>query len=98
MLVVKVYQESLTRVNQRMYNGIGLRTTRGSGTNGFVQKNLSFIKPKRQNISEYKYDEEATAAPSRKPSDEVLLLKSRRQIENELIDYEESLQSEEKYL
>ncbi len=79
-----------------MYNGIGLRTTRGSGTNGYVQKNLSFIKPKRQNNSEYKYDEEATAAPSRKPSDEVLLLKSRRQIENELIEYEESLESENK--
>lgn len=79
-----------------MYNGIGLRTARGSGTNGYVQKNLSFIKPKRQNNSQYKYDEEATAAPSRKPSDEVLIHKSRRQIENELIDYEESLTGENK--
>jgi len=32
-----------------MYNGIGLTTPRGSGTNGYVQKNASFfqqIKPK----------------------------------------------------
>lgn len=26
-----------------MYNGIGLRTVRGSGTNGYVQRNLSYI-------------------------------------------------------
>lgn len=25
-----------------MYNGIGLQTARGSGTSGYVQKNLSF--------------------------------------------------------
>mgnify|MGYP006867842780 CR=1 FL=1 len=32
-----------------MYNGIGLQTARGSGTNGYVQRNLSFVhvgKPK----------------------------------------------------
>jgi hypothetical protein len=28
-----------------MYNGIGLQTPRGSGTSGYVQKNLSYIKP-----------------------------------------------------
>ena len=26
-----------------MYNGIGLATPRGSGTSGFIQKNLAFI-------------------------------------------------------
>jgi hypothetical protein len=28
-----------------MYNGIGLQTPRGSGTSGYVQKNLSYVKP-----------------------------------------------------
>ena len=28
-----------------MYNGIGLRTARGSGTNGYVQSNSAFVKP-----------------------------------------------------
>ena len=28
-----------------MYNGIGLTTARGSGTSGYVQKNLSHVKP-----------------------------------------------------
>ena len=30
-----------------MYNGIGLKTARGSGTNGFIQRNLSYIAPSR---------------------------------------------------
>ncbi|KAI3626377.1 hypothetical protein CBS9595_001738 [Malassezia furfur] len=29
-----------------MYNGIGLQTARGSGTNGYVQRNLSSIRPR----------------------------------------------------
>ncbi|KAI9262928.1 cwf21 domain-containing protein [Helicostylum pulchrum] len=28
-----------------MYNGIGLHTPRGSGTNGYVVRNLSFVRP-----------------------------------------------------
>ena len=37
-----------------MYNGIGLRTVRGSGTNGYVQRNLSYVRPVnvRQRVSE----------------------------------------------
>lgn len=30
-----------------MYNGIGLATPRGSGTSGYIQKNLSHIKNKK---------------------------------------------------
>ena len=33
-----------------MYNGIGLQTPRGSGTNGYVQKNLAFIKMGRNKV------------------------------------------------
>ena len=28
-----------------MYNGVGLTTARGSGTSGYVQKNLSYLAP-----------------------------------------------------
>ena len=41
-----------------MYNGIGLRTARGSGTSGFVQKNLSDksdLKRKRKQENPWKY-------------------------------------------
>ena len=38
------------------YNGVGLSTARGSGTNGFVQRNLSYLKAKplvKKDISHY---------------------------------------------
>ena len=31
-----------------MYNGIGLKTARGSGTNGYIQRNLAHISRPRQ--------------------------------------------------
>lgn len=31
-----------------MYNGIGLQTARGSGTSGYIQKNLSYNVKKLQ--------------------------------------------------
>lgn len=83
-----------------MYNGIGLRTARGTGTNGYVQKNLSFIKPKQQN-SKFNsttgstlsaYDEGGKAKPTKKPNEEVLLHNNRRKVENELLEYREELE------
>ena len=85
-----------------MYNGIGLRTARGTGTNGYVQKNLSFIKPKTNANKNFKatgssvYDDQATAKLSKKPSEEVLLHNNRRKVENELLEYREELQSKNK--
>lgn len=35
-----------------MYNGIGLQTARGSGTNGYVQRNLSFIKSFKDKVTQ----------------------------------------------
>jgi serine/arginine repetitive matrix protein 2 len=87
-----------------MYNGIGLRSASGSGTNGYVQKNLSFLKPKKGGGSssgkapyEFKYGEESSKAqPPRKPSDEVLLHKSRRMVEVEVLEYREDLEAKRK--
>lgn len=81
-----------------MYNGIGLKTARGTGTNGYVQKNLSFIKPKhlQQARSDYKYDEHATTVPAKKPTEEVLKHTSRRQVENDLLEYRERLEAKKR--
>lgn len=80
-----------------MYNGIGLRTARGTGTNGYVQKNLSFIKPKQQNKSgATAYADEIKAKPPKKPSEEVLLHNNRRKVENDLLEYREDLESSKK--
>ena len=37
-----------------MYNGIGLPTPRGSGTNGYVQRNLSLVRGRRGERPDYK--------------------------------------------
>jgi len=37
-----------------MYNGVGLQTARGSGTSGYVQKNLSHVLPgQRPKLQDY---------------------------------------------
>ncbi len=37
-----------------MYNGIGLTTPRGSGTSGYVQKNLAYVKPQKKPLVQEK--------------------------------------------
>eukprot|EP01087_Luapelamoeba_hula_P011251 TRINITY_DN3031_c0_g1_i1.p2 TRINITY_DN3031_c0_g1~~TRINITY_DN3031_c0_g1_i1.p2 ORF type:complete len:145 (-),score=43.46 TRINITY_DN3031_c0_g1_i1:77-469(-) len=39
-----------------MYNGIGLYTARGSGTNGYVQRNLGFRKPQTASKDNSRYN------------------------------------------
>ena len=39
-----------------MYNGIGLETTRGSGTNGYVQRNLSHLRNPRDKRESFNDD------------------------------------------
>lgn len=77
-----------------MYNGIGLKTPRGSGTNGYIQRNLSFAKPRVNKT--YQYDAEAVK-PARKPSAEVLLHKSKREVELECVLLQEELKESKKY-
>jgi len=65
-----------------MYNGIGLTTPRGSGTNGYVQRNLGAL-PKRIKI-DYQKDSEKNRASldlQRKPNTEILEHERKRQIE-----------------
>ncbi|OAY66745.1 Serine/arginine repetitive matrix protein 2 [Ananas comosus] len=49
-----------------MYNGIGLQTPRGSGTNGYIQTNKFFVKPRTGPTSPTRpppLPEEATPPP-----------------------------------
>jgi len=46
-----------------MYNGIGLTTARGSGTNGFVQRNLSAVRKTKEKIQDYKPNEDSAVRP-----------------------------------
>jgi serine/arginine repetitive matrix protein 2 len=61
------------------YNGIGLSTARGSGTNGYVVKNLSAIRHRRQDFRRNdEYDDEPKI---RKPNAELVQHEQKRSIE-----------------
>ena len=46
------------------YNGIGLSTARGSGTNGYIQRNLSTVRRAKDRV-DYKNDEQVRELDSR---------------------------------
>ncbi len=78
-----------------MYNGVGLRTPRGSATNGYVQRNLSFAKPRQQQQHNYQYDPKLMPAKApRKPTADIMLHRSKRQIEVDCATLEESLRKD----
>ncbi|VDN15568.1 unnamed protein product [Dibothriocephalus latus] len=66
-----------------MYNGIGLATPRGSGTNGYVQKNLAFVTSFKDKIN-YKTDDDikrSDAITFKEPNKDILLHEKKRKIE-----------------
>ena len=66
-----------------MYNGIGVETARGTGTNGYVQRNLSFVPTKRQRV-EYVKDVEMKRLETlieKKGNAEILEHERKRRIE-----------------
>jgi serine/arginine repetitive matrix protein 2 len=81
-----------------MYNGIGLSTTRGTGTNGYVTKNLSFVRLHKDRV-EYKPDEESKkleAFINRKGNAELLKHGRKRNIELKCAEMED-LMAEQGY-
>lgn len=75
------------------YNGIGLATARGSGTSGHVQRNLSFVRPKKGNL-EYKTEEELGRNLHHRPppNQDILNHDRKRQVELQCAELEEHLQ------
>ena len=71
-----------------MYNGIGLQTVRGSGTNGYVQNNLSFVKQTRDKVKYRDEDDlkrlEAQVNPE--PNEEILDHQRKRKIELKCVE------------
>lgn len=79
-----------------MYNGIGLQTPRGSGTNGHVQRNFAFVKPSRDTAN---YRDEADSAKleattNRTPNLEILDHERKRKIEVKCAELEETLEGQ----
>ncbi|KAH7833541.1 hypothetical protein Vadar_007376 [Vaccinium darrowii] len=77
-----------------MYNGIGLQTPRGSGTNGYIQGNKFFVRPKSGKVvvdNNGYVEGQGTGGVSKKPNKEILEHDRKRQIELKLVVLEDKL-------
>ena len=75
-----------------MSSNVGLSTPRGSGTSGYVQRNLSHLKP-RDNFAPYPRDAEQRHRP-RQPDAKILAHDRAREIEVKVFDLRDRLEDE----
>ena len=79
-----------------MYNGIGLTTPRGTGTNGYVQRNWSHVK--RKSNVEYRNEQKRVDAmgppKARKPNKEILEHERKRKVELRIAEFEDAMEEQ----
>ncbi|KAJ9626658.1 uncharacterized protein PV06_00071 [Exophiala oligosperma] len=79
-----------------MSSNVGLSTPRGSGTSGYVQRNLSLLKPRDTGIgAPYSLDESTRGPKTRKPDQEILNHDRLRDIEVKVLELQEKLEDDE---
>lgn len=79
-----------------MYNGIGLQTARGSGTNGHVQRNWALVRNTKDKVK-YRTEEEIVAldaASNKQPNQEILDHERKRKVELKCIEFQEILEDQ----
>ena len=79
-----------------MYNGIGLETARGSGTNGYVQRNIAVLRNQSTRV-DYKSEEEIKkldAQMVRKPNEEILEHARKRKVELKCMEMRELMEEQ----
>ena len=79
-----------------MYNGIGLQTPRGSGTNGYVQTNLAFIRHRKDKV-EYKTDDDLAKLERtlhKQPNKDLLEHQWKRKIELQCLELREKMEEQ----
>ncbi|KAL8796060.1 MAG: hypothetical protein Q9195_001636 [Heterodermia aff. obscurata] len=76
-----------------MSSNVGLSTPRGSGTSGYVQRNLSNLKP-RDNFAPYPKDFDLRQHRQRQPDKEILNHDRLREIEVKVFDLRDKLEDE----
>merc|ERR1712014_241541 len=74
-----------------MGNGIGLLTPKGSGTNGYVQRNLAHVKVTRIDFNELNKQFKAEPIKVKQANPELLLHEQKRKVEIDLIKLEDEL-------
>ncbi|OMJ10968.1 Serine/arginine repetitive matrix protein 2, partial [Smittium culicis] len=66
-----------------MYNGIGMSTSRGSGTNGYVVKNLSVLRPKRARLDDGRGEDRDESEEFKEKK-----MQAREKMESEILEHE----------
>jgi serine/arginine repetitive matrix protein 2 len=74
-----------------MYNGIGLATPRGSATNGYVQRNLSFVREGPRQQYNYQYERQKQPSVQKQPNNDILEHERKRQIEIKVMEWAQSV-------
>uniref|UniRef100_A0A3B4WJ88 CWF21 domain-containing protein n=1 Tax=Seriola lalandi dorsalis TaxID=1841481 RepID=A0A3B4WJ88_SERLL len=82
-----------------MYNGIGLTTPRGSGTNGYVQRNLSSLRVKRPRDErggerDEKDRERLESQLNRQPNADILEHQRKRQLEVKCAELQDMMEEQ----
>lgn len=81
-----------------MYNGIGLQTPRGSGTNGHVQRNFAFVRPSKKDSISYRTEEDIAKLDfqtnRQQPNLDILNHERKRKIEVKCAEFEEVLETQ----
>jgi len=77
-----------------MSSNVGLSTPRGSGTSGYVQRNLSHIKPRDRGIGAPYNVEDFQRHKQRKPDAEILEHERKRAIELKVFELRDRLEEE----
>ena len=76
-----------------MSSNVGLTTPRGSGTSGYVQRNLSNLKP-RDTAQPYPKDFDSIKHRQRQPDKDILEHDRKRQIEVKVFELRDQLEDE----
>ena len=75
-----------------MYNGIGLQTARGSGTNGYVQRNLSTLRPRSLAAEAERHQE--TRVRNVQPDSSILDHERKRKVEVKCLELRDELEDQ----
>lgn len=91
-----VAEAAYLNLNPKMSSNVGLSTPRGSGTSGYVQRNLSLLKPRDVGVgAPYSLDSSMRPPKTRKPDQEILNHDRLREIEVKVLELQEKLEDDE---
>jgi hypothetical protein len=79
-----------------MSDNVGLSTPRGSGTSGYVQRNLAHMRPRdRDRAAPYPKDLDAIRHKQRQPDQGILEHERKREVEVKVFELRDQLEDEE---